>query len=98
MLTLTANFNRLALYLAYRAGHLTWGQLPLTTQAACIQAGSLATMARYAATLTPAATTWCAATQARTGGVWLTNPALATVGNSTAPSTQAGTAAYRKVA
>jgi hypothetical protein len=66
MQALTANFNRLALYLAYRAGLLTWGQLPLTTQVACIKAS---TSPWYVA---PKHATWAASTMARTGGVYLT--------------------------
>lgn len=89
---LTTNFNRLALYLAYKAGTLTWQQLPLTTQVQCVRASAAASHVAYGATLTPKATYWCARTHARTGGVWLTGTALQTVANT------AKTANMRKVA
>lgn len=93
---LTSNFNRLALYLAYKAGHLTWQQLPLTTQSQCIKAGAQAAHVAYGKRLAAAPKAWCQATMAATGGTHLTNYALPTVANSTAPTTKAATANYRK--
>ena len=95
MAHLTANFNRLALYMAYRAGRLTWAQLPLTTQAACIRAGALASYTAYVGILQPQVRHWCVATTVHTGGK-LTGM-HATVRVATASST-ASTAPYRKVA
>jgi hypothetical protein len=96
MHALTANFNRLALFVAYKAGHLTWAQLPTTTQVQVIKAGAAASYVAYGATLASKATTWCQATMAATGGTHLTNPALPTVAPTAAML--AGTVNLRKVA
>lgn len=90
-------FTRLALYMAYKAGLLTWQQLPLTTQAACIVAGSLAAQHAYVATLCAASAAANAAAVATTGGNWLTNPGHAPVAKVHGPSTTCGTVPYRKV-
>jgi hypothetical protein len=83
----TGMFNRLALYLAYRAGILRWSELPLTTQVQCIKASTSPWV------VAPQAASWAASTMARTGGVYLTG-SYPTVD----PSTEAATANYRKVA
>ena len=76
----TGMFNRLALYLAYKAGLLTWQQLPLTTQVQCIKASvsPWPVAAQHAA--------WAATTMARTGGVYLTGsyPTVQPTASSTA--------------
>lgn len=79
MQAFTTNVTRLALYLAYKAGLLTWQQLPLTTQVQCIRAGTIASLHAYTATLAPATVQWCNAAAAATGGHNLTNTALPTV-------------------
>lgn len=92
MHNLTANLNRLALYLAYKAGYLAWGQLPLTTQVACVRASAAASYAAYVPTIAPQHAAWCTATTVATGGK-LTGM-VPTV--QPTPAMLAATAAYRK--
>lgn len=91
-------FTTLALYLAHKAGLLPWAKLPHHVQVQCIRAGAAASHAQYTATLATAAKQWCHAAQLRTGGVWLTNPALPTVQHSTAPTTTAVTVVAKRIA
>lgn len=88
--------RRLGLYLAYLAGEFTWQALPLTTQIAAVQCGTLHNAARWQPCAT--ARTWAVTAAMRTGGLHLTNGALPTVAATPAGATLAAMPrAMRKV-